>query len=301
MSYSPSLIRAIALRHGLSGEVSPLPAGGMVNEAWAIGDDHILRIVMEGSDPACDGEAVRETAVVALVRRAGIKTPRLVASDTTQTFAPRPYTVYERAPGETIGFSRLQLADWDKAWRQLGAELATLHSIPVDEVVAPTLLPERAHDVSNWSLRATDAGVLTESQAQDLAMVARRVMEIGGSAEARCLTHCDIHPWNLMGSPSDGSLAAILDWGDATYGDPAADLASMPLESVPAILAGYRSAGGNASASFVARSIVIGLTTALWEACAPEMASFERSWWRMPRGGWEETRLFISQMLPGAV
>ena len=35
------------------------------------------------------------------------------------------------------------------------------------------------------------------------------------------LCHGDFHPWNVVGDPPDG--ATVIDWLDATCGDPAAD------------------------------------------------------------------------------
>ena len=67
MPYSVDLIQSIAERHGVSGDPKLMPKGGMVNEAWAIGEEHILRIVEEGKDAECDDESPREAAVVPLV------------------------------------------------------------------------------------------------------------------------------------------------------------------------------------------------------------------------------------------
>ncbi len=46
------------------------------------------------------------------------------------------------------------------------------------------------------------------------------------STTDRCVwLHGDPHPRNLLGR--SGELAAVLDWGDVTEGDPASDLASL--------------------------------------------------------------------------
>jgi aminoglycoside phosphotransferase (APT) family kinase protein len=53
--------------------------------------------------------------------------------------------------------------------------------------------------------------------------------------------HADLHPRNLV--VDQGSLSAVLDWGDMTAGDPAADLAAawmlFPVTAHPAIWAAY--------------------------------------------------------------
>jgi len=41
----------------------------------------------------------------------------------------------------------------------------------------------------------------------------------------------------------DGALVALIDWGDAGWGDPAHELGSLPLETVPHVVARYKAAG----------------------------------------------------------
>jgi len=75
--------------------------------------------------------------------------------------------------------------------------------------------------------------------------VARRVEELAkeldsGAAEtigARFI-HDDVSPMNIMCTTA-GELLAIIDWGDAGWGDPTLDFAAMPLGAVPAALAGH--------------------------------------------------------------
>lgn len=60
---------------------------------------------------------------------------------------------------------------------------------------------------------------------------------------ADVLIHADLHPRNLVSDR--GRLAAVLDWGDLTLGDPAADLAAawmvFPPEAHPEVWSGYAS------------------------------------------------------------
>lgn len=54
----------------------------------------------------------------------------------------------------------------------------------------------------------------------------------------RRFIHDDIHPMNIMCS-AEGELLALIDWGDAGWGDPTLDFAGIPLEAVPSALEGY--------------------------------------------------------------
>ena len=50
--------------------------------------------------------------------------------------------------------------------------------------------------------------------------------------------HDDVHAMNIMCS-SSGELLALIDWGDAGWGDPALDFAAIPFDDVPSALEGY--------------------------------------------------------------
>lgn len=297
MPYAESLIRAIADRHGLSGDLVPLPKSGMVNDAWLIGEGHILRIVNESIDDA-DGEAAREAAVVPVVRAAGLTVPALVAHDSSKTFAPKPYTIYERAPGELIGSSPFGYEHYADCWRQIGREYAALHAIKPTDALREHVEDFDRDDVPKWLKRAVERGTVTEHDAEDVIVTMARWDSIGGSSKTGHLIHNDLHPWNLMGDPASGTLTAILDWGDAAFGDPARDFAMMPLRCVPAMLEGYAEAGIDASIEIAARAMVVGMSVALFELATPEMSDFDRKWWRMPPGGWDEMKATANELWP---
>ena len=323
MPYPVELIQSIADRHGLSGDLSLLPKGGMVNEAWSIGDTHILRIVAEGGDAECDTEVAREGAVVPLLVAAGMRTPRLIAAD--MEFAPRPYTIYERAGGELLGFCKLPHERFESAYPQIGRELALLHRVAIPDAVLPSLRTDLPINVPMWVGRSLEAGAISQQDADDIAETAARWIEIGGPMPALRLIHNDVHPWNLMCDTATCALTAIIDWGDATLGDPARDFAAMPLSCVPAMLEGYSElwsgppdlhdrelwsgppdlhdrelwCGSPDLRAFVARSLVVGLNVALWEVRAADIMTPERHWWRMPPGGWSEMKSLVAQYWPG--
>lgn len=296
MAYEESLIRSIAERHGVSGELTLLPKGGMVNEAWAIGEGHILRIVAEGNDDECDDEAGREAAVVPVVVGAGITAPRLVASCTE--LSPRPYTIYEMASGELIGFSGREHAHFAPAYRRMGRDLAVLHRLEVSPGVRSALRSVDHYDFDKWIKRAEDRGAVDGAIAQDIKSTVARWREIGGQPGFECMVHNDLHPWNAMGDAATGALTAILDWGDTSFGDLARDFAMMPLPCVPAMLEGYAETGGSVTEALIARSLVVGMSVALFETSTPEMAEFDRNWWRMPPGGWEEMKSLVTRQWP---
>ena len=54
--------------------------------------------------------------------------------------------------------------------------------------------------------------------------------------------HNDVHAMNIMCDRND-VLLALLDWGDAGWGDPALELAAVPQSVIPLVLQGYRTEG----------------------------------------------------------
>jgi aminoglycoside phosphotransferase (APT) family kinase protein len=72
---------------------------------------------------------------------------------------------------------------------------------------------------------------------------------------------------NVMCSPA-GELMAIIDWGDAGWGDPALDFAGIPLDAIPFAQEGYESEGPGALGTFPeARFVWDKLWAALEAAC----------------------------------
>ena len=57
----------------------------------------------------------------------------------------------------------------------------------------------------------------------------------------RCFVHNDLHEMNIM-CTGNGNLLAMLDWGDAGWGDPTTDFASIPLDMLAFTLDGYNEA-----------------------------------------------------------
>lgn len=50
--------------------------------------------------------------------------------------------------------------------------------------------------------------------------------------------HADVHPMNVMCTRT-GELLAVIDWGDAGWGDPCLDFVGIPDDHVPSALLGY--------------------------------------------------------------
>ena len=294
MPHSLETVEKIKRKHGLSGDAAPLAFSGDVNEPWSIGDEFILRI---NRREECDDEAAREALVVPLVRAAGIRTPELIACSYEADIVPRPYTIYRRAPGVLLGNLDIDPSTLAHLYREIGRELALLHQMEVPKELTNAHAPWGFKPTEQIQ-KAREAEKFTDEEVQDMHAWMNEISRAMGEPNLESLIHKDIHPWNLMVDPNTFELTSILDWGDSMSGDVASDFASMPLIAVPHMLQGYAEAGEKVDDSLIAKALYNGLGLAAWELRCGTPETYRRQWWRMPVGGWQETKQFVSANFP---
>jgi aminoglycoside phosphotransferase (APT) family kinase protein len=235
MRFSPAEINAIFARHHVRGAWQALPAHGIANHIFAT-DDVVLRIATD--HPEARPDACTEIIAAPVARAHGIAVPRLLA------YEAGVYSLWDRVHAETLS----ELPFLPRAWQELGGELARLHA------------RVRACDDPNGWL--DEPGPYDDPVPQLRALVARGAVAPDAAAtlehwldalrpalappSRRCFLHNDAHAGNVM-CTRDGALLALIDWGDAGWGDPAHELGSLPIEAVPHVVAGYEAAGGELS------------------------------------------------------
>lgn len=130
----------------------------------------------------------------------------------------------------------------------VGAFLARLHSFPLEKARALG-----AKDVDMWEghyapMLERTRGLLPRASAAWIEARTRDFLDGGGVRPApHVLIHADFSGDHLLAG-GDGSLAGVIDWGDAMVGDPALDFAAL-LDSYPArfvddVLGAYEARGG---------------------------------------------------------
>lgn len=237
MNLDPELIDAMFARHGVPGPWQVLPSTGLANRIFAT-RDVVLRVATDHPDGVVDART--ESVAAPVARAAGILTPRLIAFDDTRTLVERPFSLWERVHGETLGLTSLSPGQTADVWRGVGRELARLH-LRVRECTDPEGYldePGRDQDVDAVVKRLLDAKKLDIDAAGRVERLAEELRpHIAAGLETRFI-HGDIHPMNIMCS-ADGELLAIIDWGDAGWGDPTLDFAAIPLDAIRSALEGY--------------------------------------------------------------
>jgi aminoglycoside phosphotransferase (APT) family kinase protein len=166
--------------------------------------------------------ATSEAELLGVLCVAGLPVPRPRHADESGRILPGPYLVVDFADGETLPEAA---ADPGDAARQLAAVLAAIHRVPRPRA-GLRFLRDKAE-----MFTATLAG---PPAALDEALNEGRIRQALARAwppagqNRPVLLHGDFWPGNTLWR--DGKLAAVVDWEDAGYGDPLADLANGRLE-----------------------------------------------------------------------
>jgi aminoglycoside phosphotransferase (APT) family kinase protein len=228
----------ILKRHGITGPWSTLESTGVANRIYAT-RDVVLRVATD--HPEAVSDARTESVAAPVVGAAGIPAPRLLAFDDSRTVIDRPYSLWERVHGETLGVFAPDPLSASTVWRELGRQLARLHTRvrscpdPNDWLDRPgrdtTLMSELAD--------ARSASLVDRSVAADLETWLAELHATIADETPSCFLHNDVHAMNLM-CTRERELLAIIDWGDAGWGDPVLELWQVPLAAVGLVLDGYR-------------------------------------------------------------
>jgi aminoglycoside phosphotransferase (APT) family kinase protein len=230
VSDDAAAIDAIFARHGVRGSWAPMAATGIANRIYAT-NDVVLRVAVGSEESISDART--ESIASPAARAAGVITPALLAFDDSRTLIDRPYSLWERVHGLTVGVAFPSATAGPELWRAVGRELAKLH-LGVRAVEDPRgWLDEPAHGTPRALLPTLVAlGRLDAALAQRIDSWLARLEPALTAAPTPRFVHDDLHDKNLMATPG-GALLALIDWGDAGWGDPALDFASMPLAAVP--------------------------------------------------------------------
>jgi len=236
---STKILHAIAERYELDARsFSRLPEVGIFNAIYALGSDVILRIPR--NHPAFTAAARKEAVVVPAARAAGVRTPTLLTFDDTLELLPVPYTLYERVHGATLGLLDCEPADTPDVWREIGRDLALLHTRVADSGTLAEITGNILPDPRRLLDEIAQAGYFTAMEGRWLMGWLDRLALAALAPIPRRFLHGDLQTTNVMVGVASLEYLALLDWGSAGWGDPAWDFAGVPLRAAPWLLAGYR-------------------------------------------------------------
>ena len=255
MTSAPTLVDSILAGYGIRGPWIPLPATGVANRIYAT-HDVVLRIATDHADAVDDART--ESVAAPVARAAGIRTPRLIAFDDSRALVDRPFSLWERVHGETLGLIGLRPSQLAETWYAVGAELARLH-LGVTECPDPNGYldtPGRPLDLASQLGRMRDDGRIDRATAHVVESLIDELVPHQGMPEVnRYFLHDDIHAMNVMCTPA-GELLALIDWGDAGWGDPTLELAAVPLAFILDVVAGYEATNPGGLGEFPAARLI---------------------------------------------
>ena len=183
-----------------------LLAQGREAEVFVQSDGTVLKLMRE---PSYEPRVRREAAALRALRTNGYSAPAVLD---VVTVDGRPGLVLERMAGENLleVLGRRPLSVLTAA-RVMGEAHAAMH-----DCVAPVELPDLNEDLR----QRIEVAPLPE----DLRAAALAVLDKMPHGDRLC--HGDFHLGNMLGSYSE---SVVIDWGDASRGDPVADVARTAL------------------------------------------------------------------------
>jgi aminoglycoside phosphotransferase (APT) family kinase protein len=199
---------------------------GVVNSIYTLGD-LVLR-VPKNMPPALS-DTYTESVACPVACDHGVRTPRLVVWDEDMDIVDVPFTIHDLVNGDPPDL------DFDgPLWRDVGRDIARMH-IEITECPDP-------HGRLDDAGRATEEWILNWARGTEVQRWIERCIErlkplISEPVEDVFL-HNDVSNGNVL--HKDGEYAAVIDWGDAAWGDPSLEFASLPMVAVIGMLEGYR-------------------------------------------------------------
>lgn len=200
---------------------------GKVAEVFAHGE-HVLKLYI---DDGAKAQVFREAATLAAIEPLGLPVPAVID---VGRYDGRWGLVMTRAPGRTF----------------LEAMMADAAVVP-DHLQAMVALQVRIHGHAVRTLpshKAKLGAAIRKAPLLSDALRARLLERLASLPAGESLCHLDFHPGNIIGTPQS---AMVVDWLDASLGDPAADACRSHVlltPHVPAMADAYLAAYVAASA-----------------------------------------------------
>ncbi len=232
--------------------------------------------------------AADEFRLLQILQSVALPTPIPYYLDQSGAVFPTPYIVIECIEGQTE-FAPANLAAY---LHQFTANLVRIHRIDCANLDLSFLPGQEKRYTEKIEKRPAHLDEsLAEGRIRDAAEAAWPVVQHGDAT----LLHGDYWPGNILWK--DGRLAAILDWEDAAFGDPLADLATSRLEILWAF--GVR-AMHDATHHYHSLMPAIDFTNLpYWDLCAALRPASQISTWgldeRTEKTMRERHRLFTTQ------
>jgi aminoglycoside 2''-phosphotransferase len=217
---------------------------GQNNDVLIVNDDLIFRFPRDD-----EGIAKLETEVALLGRlRAFVTLP--IPEPTYTSFTPRTvgevFAGYRMLPGEPLWREAVAAMSDLAATQRLATQLATflraLHGAPANQIadVLPTAdWRQLWADLEEQIRTALFPYVPTSTQERITSLVGAFFGDARNFAFTPTVIHGDFGTGNLLWNPHTGGMTGVIDFGSATIGDPANDVAALLTYGEPFVRQGF--------------------------------------------------------------
>jgi aminoglycoside phosphotransferase (APT) family kinase protein len=233
-------LAAIAARHGLPAP-SPMPEPwtGAASDVYPLGDV-VVKVPFDRPDTIVAVEI--DAAMSGYARSLGVAAPELLALDESREVVPVPVAIFRRVAGVPLDPARRDEAA-RAAWEEVGRQLARVHAVADREAVPIALREFRQSpevDPRLWVGDLAEAGRLDADDVRWLGALLDRLAPAALADVPPALCHGDVNAANVLVDPETGGFRSLIDWAGAGWLDPVWDVAGVPLDVVPWLLAGHR-------------------------------------------------------------
>ena len=207
----------VALRHLTTGWESEVWSFDFVPQS---GIEPLRLVARLYAGPGAAGKGRTETVVMPFARNAGLAVPEVFGFVDDGNSSDRPLMVMERVEGAVLGDRMHQASESERdAWLAEFAKLAArLHQIDISGA-----MPAGIRELTMTAWLAEGAAAIEQFGMDEFRPVLDWLLANAPASERACLTHNDLHPWNVIVKP-EGEMV-VIDWTNATLGDPRFDLA----------------------------------------------------------------------------
>lgn len=183
----------------------------------------VLRIPSESVLKECPSAAADEFRTIRALFQAGVRVPEPLLLDESRTDLPTPYMLLAYVEGAPLYDPRDRCAYEHRR----AEELARIHALDISRSGLASLRRRPHAFASRFRGRPSD---ISGSLDQERIHGALQPFWDSPPHNTPVLLHGDLWPGNLVWN--DGELTAVVDWEDAEFGDPLADLAICRLDSL---------------------------------------------------------------------
>lgn len=226
------VIRNIFKKNGISEPFVKIASKGIANDIY-ITSNFVLKIPTD--HPEANSDAFTESIAAPLANQHGIKTPKLICFDDSYSLIKKPYSIWERIHGYSLG----EITNYDclyNSWREIGFELGKLH-VSIKNCDDPKgWLDNPDRDYTKTML--IQKLLKYETKSQYLKELVENKCTQNIFLYKKCFVHGDTNIYNFLCSKAD-RLLSIIDWGDSGWGDPSIDFYMIPMSVLDIVLDGY--------------------------------------------------------------